>query len=282
MKFLFMLRYKEGGVNLKTVTKIQQQKKRKNRYNIFLNDEYAFAIDEDVFVKYHIHKGMELTEKEIQEITNDEDFHSTYVMAINYLSYRMRTSREIRTYLREKEVTQEMIEEVVNRLEREELIDDQSFAEAFVRDRMKQTSKGPRIIVKELQEKGVNRDIASSAVLQYDEEEQFSKAYKWAQKEAKKKSTHAAKRQKTQIHNKLMQKGFASDVVSAVMNEIEIEVDEEEEYRKLEKQAYTLLRRYEKRHEGYELKMKLKAALYQRRFSKELIDEFIEKIDESR
>jgi len=266
---------------LRTVTKIQQQKKRKNRYNIFVNDVYTFSVDEDVLVKYHIHKGMDLTPEEIEEITSDEDFHSTYMMAINYLSYRMRTQQEIRTYLQDKEITLEMTNDIIKRLDEEQLIDDQTFAEAFVRDRMNQTSKGPKIIVKELQEKGVSREIADKAVLQYDHDAQFSKAYKWAQSEAKKKSPHAAKKQKEQIQYKLMQKGFSSDVISQVMNEIEIEVDETEEYQKLEKQADTLLRRYEKKHEGYELKMKLKSALYQRRFPSELIDEYIDKIDES-
>src|SRR5690625_5033493 len=224
---------------------------------------------------------MDLTPEEIEEITSDEDFHSTYMMAINYLSYRMRTQQEIRTYLQDKEITLEMTNDIIKRLDEEQLIDDQTFAEAFVRDRMNQTSKGPKIIVKELQEKGVSREIADKAVLQYDHDAQFSKVYKWAQSEAKKKSPHAAKKQKEQIQYKLMQKGFSSDVISQVMNEIEIEVDETEEYQKLEKQADTLLRRYEKKHEGYELKMKLKSALYQRRFPSELIDEYIDKIDES-
>lgn len=265
---------------MRTVTKIQQQKKNKNRYNIFLNDEYAFAIDEDVLVKYHIHKGMELTKEAIEEITSEEDFHRTYMMAINYLSYRMRTKKEIRTYLYEKDVSPQMTYDIISKLEEEQLLDDVVFAEAFVRDRMNQTSKGPRMIIKELQEKGVNRDIASAAALQYNAEAQFTKAFNWAQREAKKKSSHSANKQKDQIRYKLMQKGFNGDVVSSVMNEIEIEVDETVEYAKLEKQANTLLRRYEKRHEGYELKMKLKTALYQRRFSRELIDKYIEKIEE--
>src|SRR5699024_3850350 len=204
-----------------------------------------------------------------------------YMMAINYLSYRMRTQREIRTYLQDKNVTPEMTNDIINRLAKEQLIDDQTFAEAFVRDRRNQTTKGPKIIVKELQEKGISREIAEEAVLQYGDDAQFSKAYKWAQSEAKKKSPHAANKQKEQIQYKLMHKGFAPDVISQVMNEIEIEVDETEEYQKLEKQANTLLRRYEKKHEGYELKMKLKSALYQRRFTGELIDEYIDKIDES-
>src|SRR5699024_7229189 len=169
------------------------------------------------------------------------------------------------------DITPEMTSDIINRLEKEQLIDDKTFAEAFVRDRMNQTSKGPKIIVKELQEKGISREAADKAVLQYDHDAQFSKAYRWAQSEARKKSPHAARKQIEQIRYKLMQKGFAPDVISQVMNEVEVEIDETEEYQKLEKQADTLLRRYEKKLEGYELKMKLKSALRseERRVGKE-------------
>jgi len=267
---------------LRTVTKIQQQKKVLHRYNIFLNDDYAFSVDEDILVQHRIHKGMELSKQEVEEIMDREDVHRNYVMAINYLSYRMRSTQEIRTYLRQKEVTPSTIAEIISRLEKEKLINDLSFAQAFVRDRMHRSTKGPRVIMNELREKGVKAEIANEAVTQYDEDSQFAKAHKWAQKEAKKKSQHAVGKRKDQLRNKLMQKGFASAIVSAVINEIEIEVDPEEEYLRLEKQANTLRRRYEKKHEGYELKMKIKAALYSRRFSSTLIDKYIEKMDEAR
>lgn len=267
---------------MRTVTKIQQQKKALHRYNIFLNEKYAFSVDEDILVQYHIHKGMELSKQAVEDIMNHEDVHRNYVMAINFLSYRMRSAQEIRTYLRGKEVAPSTIVEIMERLEKEKLIDDHAFARAFVRDRIQRSSKGPRVIMNELQEKGVTSEIANEAVLQYSEEKQFNKAYKWAQKEAVKKSQHAVNKRKDQLRNKLMQKGFASTVVSAVMGEIIIEADPEEEFLRLEKQANTLRRRYEKKHDGYELKMKIKAALYNRRFSGELIDKYIEKMDQSR
>lgn len=172
---------------MQSITKIQQQKKALHRYNIFLNEEYAFSVDEDILVQYHLHKGMELTTDDVKEIMAHEDVHGYYAQAINYLSYRMRTKAEIRTYLREKEVTPDVIEEIMEGLENERLLDDAAFADAFVRDRMNQTSKGPRIIMNELQQKGIKAEIAKEAVLQYDEEKQFDKAFKWAQKEANKK-----------------------------------------------------------------------------------------------
>lgn len=267
---------------MRTITKIQQQKKVLHRFNIFLNDTYAFSVDEDILVEYHLHKGMELSETSIEEIVSKEDTHRSYVMAIRYLSYRMRSTKEIRTYLQQKEVHANTITSIIQRLEKEKLLDDHAFAAAFVRDRIQQTSKGPRVILNELRDKGVSQEIAASVVTQYDHDKQVTKALKWAQKEAKKRSSHAVKKRKEQIRYKLMQKGFDHDVIRVVMDDIIIEVDEEEEKLRLEKQAAKLVRRYEKKHDGYELKMKVKAALYNRRFPSKLIDEYVDKMDESR
>src|SRR5690625_7216351 len=127
-------------------------------------------------------------------------------MAINYLSYRMRSTQEIRTYLRQKEVTPSTIAEIISRLEKEKLINDLSFAKTFVRDRMHRSTKGPRVIMNELREKGVKAEIENDDVKQNDEESKFAKAHKWAQKNEKNKSQHAAwkrdkQMRKTQMHN---------------------------------------------------------------------------------
>lgn len=265
---------------LRTITKIQQQKKVLQRFNIFLNDTYAFSVDEDILVQFHLHKGMQLSEDVIEEITRREDIHRYYVMAIRYLSYRMRSTKEMQAYLREKDVAPKTIAEIITRLEKEKLLDDRAFAQAFVRDRVQQTSKGPRVMEKELYEKGISKEIVTEALKQYDLDQQIEKALKWAQREAKKRSKHAVRKRKNQIKYKLLQKGFMQDAVNIVMNEVTIEVDEAEESQRLEQHADKLIRRYGKKYEGYELKMKVKAALYSRGFATPLIDQYVDKIEE--
>ena len=44
------------------ITKIEAQKK-KGRYNIYLNDAFAFGVDEATVVKYALFKGTELTKE---------------------------------------------------------------------------------------------------------------------------------------------------------------------------------------------------------------------------
>ncbi|MEI3606416.1 recombination regulator RecX [Pseudogracilibacillus sp. SE30717A] len=263
-----------------TVTKISKQKKIADRYNIFLDESYSFSVTEDILIKYNLRKGLHLSENEIEKITEHESFHRSYIQAIHFLSYRMRSKREIETYLQKKEVAPDVIEEIVNRLEREKHINDLEFANSFVRDRINHSSKGPRLIVNELKDKGVAVEIAKEAVKQYGYDQQVETALKWAEKQMKRKSSHSYNKQIEQLKLKLTQKGYQNDVIHQVITEVTPPLDKQEELAALKKQADKLYNRYKKRYSGYELKMKLKASLYQRGFQGELINEYVADLDD--
>lgn len=267
--------------SLRKITKITTQKRATNRYNIYLDDVYAFSVDEDTLIKEQLHKGRMLTEADIQKVSETDNIQQTYLLAINYLSYRMRSMKELYTYLLNKDVAEEKVNMIMQRLIEENLINDEQFANAFVKDRILLTSKGPQVIIKELQEKGISPSIAKKAVKQFSYEEQFKKALAFAEREQKKRSKHAYRKREEQLRYKLLQRGFTNDVVMAVMNEVKGVVDKDEERIKLEKQGTKLFERHRKKYEGYELKERIKAGLYQRGFTGDLINEFVAKIDES-
>src|SRR5699024_10342298 len=102
-------------------------------------------------------------------------------LAINYLSYRMRSRFEMEQYLQQKDVEQIHINEIIERLDSEGLLDDLEFANAFVRERINQSNKGPRYVKQELVKlKGVADNIATEAVGQYTFASQFEQAMKTA------------------------------------------------------------------------------------------------------
>ncbi len=78
---------------LKKITRITVQQKNKNRYNIFLADEYAFSVDEAILIEFGLRKGLELDEAAINKIVQKEKLYQFYTQSINYLSYRMRTKK---------------------------------------------------------------------------------------------------------------------------------------------------------------------------------------------
>lgn len=259
------------------ITKIELQKKRKDRYSIFLDENYAFSVQEDLLIKFRLRKGLELSNTQIEEITFEDEYKRAYLMAINYLSYRMRTISEMESYLTKKEISRTWTEKIIVKLIENNLLDDQLFANAFVRDRMAHASKGPQQLKQELAAKGVKQAIINEALNQFDFDTQKEIAGNWLRKEQKKRSSHAHHKRMNQLRYKLYQKGFNKDVISEVFAENKSAVDTDREAAIFTKQAEKLWNKHQRKLEGYELQMKVKAALFQKGFQTEMIDDYIEK-----
>lgn len=267
---------------MKTITKIATQQKAKNRFNIYLDDEYAFSVSEDVLIKYHLHKGLELSDDEIETIIQADNFHRFYTMALHYLSYRMRSEREMRNYLSEKDVSEEIVHEIIEKLKKEKLLNDKDFANAFVQDRILHTSKGPTLIAQELKKKGIRDEIIQEVLKNYTYELQLEKVTKLAEKFLHRKSKHSHQKRFEQLKLRLIQSGFSQEIINNVISDMkeEFTIDHEAEYEKLEVQADKLYRKYSKKYSGFELIQKLKEGLFRRGFEVELINKYIEKLEE--
>lgn len=262
------------------IARITTQKKHKNRYNIFLNDghdeKYGFSVDEAVLIEYSLHKGFELDDSTIAMLIQKDTLHKSYSLALNFLSFRMRTKKEMLDYLAKKEVEDEHITKIIDRLQKENLINDQEFADAFVQTRLDGSIKGPMLVKKELQEKGVSATIASQAVEAYTDDIQYEKAQKWAEKKLNHPAKHSFRQQTQQLQATLMQKGFKQDVIKAVLAEINDEKDDDAEWVALVHHGEKLLRKHQAKLTGFELQNKMKEALYRKGFTISLIHQFLD------
>lgn len=273
-----MVKYEKEVGQLRTVTKVERQKKKKNRLNIYLDGKYAFSISDDIYVKFRVHKGKQLSEEAIATIIHEDHLHRAYVAAIQYLRYRMRTEAEIRRHLRKKEMKEAVIDRIVSRLYEEKLLDDLEFAESFVRDRMNRSTKGPLLIEKELKEKGVSESDIKTALEQFTHEKQVEQAKKWLEKEMKKKLNTSYKRKKEQLSAKLLQRGFSKEAAKEALNAVPFEKDESEEFLLLKNHADKLYTKYKNKYDGFELEMKLKERLYMRGFEFDQIESYVRKL----
>lgn len=270
----------EEVATVKKIMRIQVQQKQKDRYNIFLNrengdEEFAFSVDEAVLIEYRLHKGMEVSEGLIDELTRKDTVHKAYNLAVRYLSYRMRTEKEMERYLTEKEIDPEHIGQVMARLIKESLLDDSLFAEMFVRTRINTSNKGPLLIQKELIEKGVRVPIAENAVQQYPFDEQIKKVQRFAEKKLRQRNK-SFRSQMQQLKAQLMQKGFTQDAIREGLAGMEEQKDEEKEWEALVNQGTKLMGKHEKKFEGYELRQKITEGLYRKGFPFDLIQQFLD------
>jgi len=269
---------------MRKITRITTQKKRKDRYNIYLSDDdkemYGFSVDEAILVEFNLHKGLELEDSFIEQLVEKDNVQKSYLLAINYLSYRMRTVKEMKDYLKKKEVEDEHIPIVIDRLKREKLLDDKEFAQMFVQTRINTSSKGPLLIKKELIEKGVNEYIADEAVEHFPYDVQYDKVLSFVEKKLKPSKKESFSKQIQKIQVNLMQKGFAQNVIQEVLQDIQHQKNDEVEWEALVYQADKLLRKHRLKLEGYALKNKIKEGLYRKGFSMDSINRYLDELSE--
>ncbi|MDF2557178.1 MAG: recX [Bacillales bacterium] len=258
------------------ISKIEQQKKNTNRFNIYLDNngvsEFAFGVSDDTLVRFALSKGKELSAEEMTQIQFDDLVSKFFNASMNYISYRPRSEKEIKTYLKEHECEEEIIEEVVNRLSQYGYLDDLKFAMAYVRNEMNVSGKGPLEIRKGLFEKGVIASIQDEALTEYPEELQFENAIKWAKKSFKKqKTSYREAYQKT--FQFILNKGFSVDQAKKAISECD-EPRDSTEWETLCMIGYKYHRKY-RNYEGYDYNQKMKKALFGKGYSIALITKFL-------
>lgn len=260
------------------ITRITTQKKNHGRFNIFLDrgngEEFGFGAGEDVLVTFALGKGKEIDEDELKSIIFEDEVKTAFNLAVKFLSYRMRSVKEIKDYLHKKEMNPEAIPRVLERLEHHQYIDDTEFAKMFVRSRKRTSSKGPAVISRELYQKGVGPTEIEQALEGYPFAEQVETAANYAAKQAKQQRKKSSMEIKQDVMRTLMGKGFSRDVVEAALNEVVVEKGEDEEWQALVAQADKAQRKYQK-YEGWEYERRMKQHLYRKGFPLSLIDRYL-------
>lgn len=159
------------------ITKIAIQRRNKDRYSIYLDGEYSFGIYENVLIKYGLRKGMKLDQDFLDDVLKKEEQECANSYAIRLLNFKMRTEQEIVRKMREKEYTDDIIEETIGYLYYLNYLDDRDYAQKFIRDRSNLKNMGKQRIKQELYRKGVDRDIIESEIEDIiDDDDEYEKA----------------------------------------------------------------------------------------------------------
>jgi regulatory protein len=266
------------------ITKITTQKKNKDRFNVFMDygkgEEFAFSVDSDVLIKYQLKKGMELDDFSFVEVQFQDDIRKGYNQAVNYLARRMRSVKEIKDYLSQKEIEEPVINEVLHRLAAQKYINDEEYALSYVRTQMNTTDKGPDLIRLELKEKGIKEETSQLALAEYPLEVQVEKAMKICEKVVQKNSKDSERIVKQKVEQLLLRKGYSFDVITIAFKEAETDKDTDEQMEALKYQGEKAHRKLSK-YSGSEYKHKMKQALYRKGFSMDLIEDFLAELEKS-
>ncbi|WP_163539980.1 recombination regulator RecX [Gracilibacillus sp. YIM 98692] len=262
------------------ISRITTQKKSKHRYNIYLSENgteyYGFSVDEDLLIQFQLRKGLSLSNDMMESIKQKDASYKAYTLSLHFLSYRMRSEKELTDYLQKKDIPIHFIDEIVQRLKQERLLDDRAFSEALVRTRINTSNKGPLLVKKELLEKGISAEIAEHALYQYSFDKQYQKVEKWMVKKLQHSAKKSYKQQLESVKQSLLQKGFTQDVIAEAIENTTMVRNQDTEYQAIQFQGEKLIRKYARKETGYVLEQKVKAALFRKGFDASLIEQYLE------
>jgi regulatory protein len=155
--------------------------------------------------------------------------NNPYEYALNLLSARAYTARNLRRKLVQKEFDPAEIETAMERLVASRLIDDARFASEYARQKLTLGGTSARRVEQQLQQRGIARDIAKEAVGSVVEDEEIdsaSSAENVARKKFKSLSGLDVDTQRRRLFGFLARRGFdVDDVKRAVAAVISSEGD---------------------------------------------------------
>lgn len=162
-----------------TITAITRQKRNKERVNIFIDGAYAFSLAEITAAWLKI--GQELTPEDIARLDAEDTVEKAKQSAYSFLSYRPRSTAEVRQNLLKKEYDETIVEQVITRLIELNLLNDREFARYWIEQRETFKPRSQRALHQELHQKGLSREVIEAAVAEVDE---LAAAQKAAEKQA--------------------------------------------------------------------------------------------------
>jgi regulatory protein len=145
--------------------------------------------------------------------------------ALNFLSYRQRTGREVRRKLVDRGFSEEAIEATMRRLGAVGLVDDEAFVGAYVRDRIAHRPMGVRRMVQDLYAKGIAREVSAPVIEEVLRDEDTDERTLARQVVEKKRRTLRSRSQneavlRRRLRDHLIRRGFDTRVVSEVVDEL--------------------------------------------------------------
>lgn len=200
------------------ITSIEPQK-NKNRVNVYVDNLFSIGIEDELRYKYKLEVDMEVDDNFIKDVLKAEEQNKVTSHALNLLSYRQRSEKEIYLALKRKGFEENYIRYSINYCMENNYLNDKDFAISFINDKLNLNKLGPERIRYELILKGISKDIIDDLlIIDFDEQ------YKTAMELAQKKLPSYRKDDSNAIYRKLssflQRKGYSYDVISKVMRQV--------------------------------------------------------------
>lgn len=195
-----------------TITDIQPQVRRKGYYNIYVDTKYYCSLSELSLQTSGYTIKQILEDSELVKLKDYSETSKLRDKVLGFLAVRMRSRREVEQYLKRKLATDELKDETIAWLESLGYINDEAFAEVWVRDRIAIKPRSIRQLRMELYQKGIASSVVDKVLAEMDGGEQ-----EMLKQVVAKKLRLPKYQDKQKLQYYLLQQGFSYDLVKTTI-----------------------------------------------------------------
>lgn len=202
------------------ITKIEAQKRTKDRVNIYIDEAYAFSVSAELVYREGLRKDLVINEEKLKEVVKEDNIIKCKNTALRIVERSYKTEKEIIEKLFEKGYEKDEIDKTLEFLREYKFINDEAYTKMYVKDRSKTQGRGK--IKYALMKKGVDQEDIESALETIDKDEEKEAALELARK----RYLAISKREsdKYKIWNKLCRflvgRGYDYSLVKEVVKEV--------------------------------------------------------------
>jgi regulatory protein len=186
------------------ITAIEPQKKNPRRVNVYLDGGFAFGLTRIVAAWLKV--GQELSEEKIAALQSEDERENVYQKALHFLSYRPRSSAEIRQNLTKRGLSEPLVEETIQHLRN-----------AF-------HPRGKSALKMELRRKGLDEEVIGSVLNEQVDEETL--AFDAARKYARRLAGLEWPGFRQKLGGFLARRGFSYSTIAPVISEVWKEISQ--------------------------------------------------------
>lgn len=156
------------------ITAIEPQARHPNRFNIYIDDQFAFGLADILAAKLRV--GQTLSDEEMANLEREESIETARDKALRFLEPRPRSASEVKQHLQKKRIEGDVIERVIERLREAGLLDDAAFAKYWVENREEFRPRATRALRYEMRQKGLSDAAIAQALNGIDESDSAYRA----------------------------------------------------------------------------------------------------------
>ena len=139
------------------ITKIEEQKRSKNRVNVYIDEEFSFACSLELIYKYKLIKGQEVDGKELEKVAEEDNFLKAKAYAFRVLEKSYKTEKEIEDKLIQRGYEKKVVSRIMDLLKEYDFMNDERYIKAYIKDNIKK--QGKKKLYYNLKNKGINEEL---------------------------------------------------------------------------------------------------------------------------